>query len=136
MKTTRTQTLSISIPTSSSGLISETLLKVTLDTDYDRCVGVAVYAVTGSTGGSNTTYYNVGLKHAGNQLLDLVHKDNWLANTAVPIREHIKPVDFDCDGKTTVLQVEIPDGITTNGTLALQAVFYLTKEPRTTVYNP
>ena len=108
-----------------SGVGLQTYKDIQLDTNYDTCLGVAVYARSTSS----TKDLLLGISHLGTDIHDLSPKANWIANTAVRIEDHYKPLKFfPQNGKITLKADLLEDNSDAAHTLYFVFVLANTKQ--------
>ncbi len=75
--------------------------QIQLDAMYSRCVGVAVYSVTG------TLTLSLGLTtQSGNVIQDLTIIDDYMVTTSVPQNERFKEVNFEARGNNVQYTIQ------------------------------
>lgn len=96
---TRYQTLVITKPIATPASTTET--SVTLDSDYSKCTGIAVYRVSAN----NTLMLGITLS-GGKVLQEITHPSDWEGDTSVPHHMRYKAVNFKAAGATHKVLIE------------------------------
>lgn len=112
MKKTRYQEITITVESGKTGTVTE---PVSLDQQYNRIKGVALYPIT--DGG--LSYFDLAFRDRNKIYHDPTHRDDWTAKG----EERYKPFDQPNDGRTFYLEIVLPAATTSE--LKFQLVFKL-----------
>ncbi|MFD3001438.1 hypothetical protein ACFS7Z_13785 [Pontibacter toksunensis] len=113
----KNQTVTVVLPAGTPAGVHE--VTEILDTQYQQCVGVAVY----ETSNGGVPNYKIGLRDDTQTYQMNTHRDDWVSSTDVAPDERYKSLDLPVNGSRLTIRTQLQAALTSE--LSYDIVFRL-----------